>query len=65
MTNEEETITARFVILGGGSLGSTKILLKSKARGLPISEKIGSRFTGNGDTAGFSYNGKDYGSYIY
>merc|ERR1712110_1145029 len=55
----EESITAKFVILGGGALGSTKILLKSKLRGLNMSEKIGSRFSGNGDTAGFSYHGDD------
>ena len=33
--------------------------MKSKSLGLPISDKIGSRFTGNGDTAGFSYLGDD------
>ena len=57
--DEEQVVTARYVILGGGSVGSTKILLQSKEHGLEISEKIGSRFTGNGDSAGFSYHGDD------
>ena len=59
VNDREECLLANFVILGGGSLGSTKILLKSKLRGLDISEKIGSRFTGNGDTLGLSYLGDD------
>ena len=59
VNDREKCLTANFVILGAGSLGSTKILLKSKLHGLDMSEKIGSRFTGNGDTAGFSYIGKD------
>ena len=57
--DKERVVTAKYVILGGGALGSTKILLRSKERGLNISGKIGSRFTGNGDTAGFSYHGND------
>ena len=59
VSDSEECLTTNLVILGAGSLGSTKILLKSKLHGLEMSEKIGSRFTGNGDTAGFSYIGKD------
>ena len=55
----EQVVRASYVILGAGSIGSTKILLKSKERGLEISEKIGSRFTGNGDALGFSYHGNE------
>ena len=59
VNDREEYLLANVVILGAGSLGSTKILLKSKLRGLEISETIGSRFTGNGDSLGFSYLGDD------
>ncbi|MBZ5560913.1 MAG: GMC family oxidoreductase N-terminal domain-containing protein [Acidobacteriia bacterium] len=50
------TISADLVILGAGTLGSTEILLRSKARGLPLSDQVGEHFTGNGDVLGFAYN---------
>ena len=59
VNDREECLLANVIILGAGSLGSTKILLKSKLGGLDISETIGSRFTGNGDSLGFSYLGDD------
>ncbi|HSR66311.1 MAG TPA: alpha/beta fold hydrolase [Acidobacteriota bacterium] len=49
-------ITADIVVLGAGSLGSTEILLRSKAEGLSLSDQVGKRFTGNGDALGFAYN---------
>jgi cholesterol oxidase len=49
-------IKARKVIIAAGSLGSTEILLRSKMKGLPLSDKVGHRFSGNGDFIGFSYN---------
>jgi cholesterol oxidase len=49
-------VTADIVVLGAGSLGSTEILLRSKERGLTTSDKVGDRFTGNGDVLGFGYN---------
>jgi cholesterol oxidase len=49
-------IHADIVILGAGTLGSTEILLRSAARGLPLSEKVGERFSSNGDVLGFGYN---------
>jgi len=52
----EMTVSADLLILGAGSLGSTEILLRSKARGLALSDQIGERFTGNGDVLGFAYN---------
>lgn len=54
---EEQTISASHVILGAGALGSTKILLRSKNRGLNILSSIGKRFSTNGDMLGFSYDG--------
>lgn len=50
-------VTADIVMLGAGTLGSTEILLRSQARGLPLSSCVGRRFSGNGDVLGFSYNG--------
>jgi len=49
-------VTADVVVLAAGALGSTEILLRSKAHGLPLSDRVGARFTGNGDVLGFSYN---------
>ena len=54
---EEETIRAPYVILGAGALGSTKLLLRSKERGLNVSDQTGKRFSTNGDVLAFSYNG--------
>jgi len=49
-------VTADIVVLGAGALGSTEILLRSKEAGLPVSERVGERFTGNGDVLAFAYN---------
>ncbi|MFN2606634.1 MAG: alpha/beta fold hydrolase [Acidimicrobiales bacterium] len=49
-------VSADVVVLGAGTLGSTEILLRSAANGLPVSTRLGTRFTGNGDVLGFSYN---------
>ena len=49
-------ITADIVVVSAGTLGSTEILLRSKANGLELSAALGDRFTGNGDVLGFGYN---------
>jgi cholesterol oxidase len=49
-------VSAKVVVLSAGTLGSTEILLRSRANGLPLSAALGSRFTGNGDMLAFSYN---------
>jgi cholesterol oxidase len=49
-------VSADVVILAAGTLGSTEILLRSQAAGLPLSDQLGYHFTGNGDALGFSYN---------
>ena len=51
-------VSADIVVLGAGTFGSTEILLRSKhrANGLSMSDKVGERFTGNGDVLGFAYN---------
>ena len=55
---EEQTVRATYVILGAGALGSTKILLRSKEKGLDVSDQLGKGFSTNGDALGFSYNGE-------
>ena len=54
---EEQTIRAAHVIISAGAIGSTKLLLRSRERGLNISDQTGRRFSTNGDALGFSYNG--------
>jgi cholesterol oxidase len=49
-------VSAEIVVLAAGTLGSTEILLRSKAAGLSLSDKLGENFTGNGDVLGFAYN---------
>lgn len=52
-------VFADVVVLGAGALGSTEILLRSGRRGLAVSPRVGSCFSGNGDVLGFGYNGDD------
>jgi cholesterol oxidase len=51
---------ARNVILAAGSINSTEILMRSEMRGLKLSPRIGSNFSGNGDFFAISYNGDHY-----
>ncbi|WP_298463683.1 GMC family oxidoreductase N-terminal domain-containing protein [uncultured Erythrobacter sp.] len=50
------TITADHVVLGAGAIGSTEILLRSRAKGLSLSDRLGTHFSGNGDALGFAYD---------
>jgi len=52
----EIAVTARIVVLAAGALGSTEVLLRSREMGLHLSDALGTRFSGNGDTIGFAYN---------
>src|SRR4029079_16288071 len=55
--NPEIVIRARMVFLSAGTLGSTEILLRSRARyGLSVSDALGRKFSGNGDIIAFGYN---------
>ncbi|MEP6921087.1 MAG: GMC oxidoreductase [bacterium] len=49
-------VSADIVVLGAGTLGSTEILLRSKAMGLSLSDEVGKHFSGNGDVLGLAYN---------
>jgi cholesterol oxidase len=50
------SVVADIVMLGAGVLGSTEILLRSKARGLALSDRVGRSFSGNGDVLAFGYD---------
>ncbi len=50
------TISADHVILGAGAIGSTEILLRSRDKGLSLSDRLGESFSGNGDALGFAYD---------
>lgn len=49
------TITADMVVVAAGTLGSFRVLEKSRQRGLPLSDRLGHGFTGNGDVLGFAH----------
>ena len=49
-------VFADVVVLAAGTLGSTEILLRSRAGGLAVSPRLGDRFTGNGDVLAFAYD---------
>lgn len=49
------TIEAGIVVLAAGTLGSTEILLRSAERGLALSDRLGQRFSANGDIIAFGY----------
>jgi cholesterol oxidase len=51
----ELTLTAPMVVLGAGTLGTNEVLLRSRALGLPLSDRLGHRFTANGDIIAFGY----------
>ena len=44
------------VFLGAGAIGTTEILLRSKAMGLSMSHQVGQGMSGNGDILAFGYN---------
>src|SRR5271170_5173306 len=45
-----------FLFLGAGTLGTTEILLRSRAYGLKTSPKLGLNMSGNGDILAFGYD---------
>ena len=53
------SVGADIVVLAAGTLGSTEILLRSRAQGLALSDRLGHRFSANGDIIAFGYGGKD------
>lgn len=51
-------LEATVVVVAAGTLGSAEIMLRSRAQGLALSERIGQRFTANGDIIAFGYGAK-------
>lgn len=49
------SLTARHVVLAAGTYGSTEILLRSREAGLQLSERLGERFSTNGDMINVHY----------
>lgn len=58
---QENTLTAKEVILSAGSIGSTSLLLKMKKQGvLPkLNAHLGKKWAGNGDLIAWIFNTKD------
>src|SRR5690606_37668072 len=54
----EVAIEAPVVVLAAGTLGSTEILLRSREAGLALSDRLGDRFSANGDIIAFGYGAK-------
>ena len=54
----EITLSSAIVVLAAGTLGSTEILMRSQARGLEVSARLGRRFSANGDIIAFGYGAK-------
>ena len=52
---QDIVMSAPVVVLGAGTLGSTEILLRSRERGLALSDRLGQRFSANGDIIAFGY----------
>jgi len=51
-------VEAPIVVLAAGTLGSTEILLRSREKGLAVSNRLGCRFSANGDIIAFGYGAK-------
>jgi cholesterol oxidase len=51
-------VSAEMVVLAAGTLGSTEILLRSRQHGLAVSQRLGERFSANGDIIAFGYGSK-------
>ncbi len=54
----EAALEAPVVVLAAGTLGSTEILLRSREAGLALSDRLGQRFSANGDIIAFGYGSK-------
>ena len=52
-------VDAKTVVLAAGTLGSTEILLRSCDLGLTLSDRLGDRFSANGDIIAFALGGRE------
>jgi cholesterol oxidase len=51
-------VEGAIVVLAAGTLGSTEILLRSRDKGLAVSDRLGERFSANGDIIAFGFGAK-------
>ncbi|MGB3437339.1 MAG: GMC family oxidoreductase [Actinophytocola sp.] len=58
-TAETETIECDRLVLAAGTLGTTRLLMRSRDRLPGLSDTLGSRFSGNGDVLAFLLRAKD------
>lgn len=56
---EEIVLRAAVVILAAGTLGTSEILLRSRAQGLAVSDRAGASFSANGDIIAFGYGARE------
>ena len=56
-------VDAKTVVLAAGTLGSTEILLRSRERGLGVSDRLGMSFSANGDIIAFALGGQRAGEW--
>ncbi|APR86677.1 Cholesterol oxidase [Minicystis rosea] len=56
--DQERALSADWVFVCAGALGSTELLLRSRARGAlrRVSERLGERYSGNGDLLAFAFD---------
>lgn len=54
--NATRQMSAARVVVSAGTLGSTEILLRSRDKGLALSDQLGQRFSANGDIIAFGYD---------
>jgi cholesterol oxidase len=54
-TAAARVVLADVVVLAAGTLGSTRILLRSRDLGLPVSDRLGHGFSGNGDVLALAH----------
>jgi len=55
---QDIVVEAAVVVLGAGTLGTSEILLRSRENGLALSDRLGHRFSANGDIIAFGYGAK-------
>lgn len=64
--DSDQVVNGSKVILAAGCLGSTEVLLRSRKKGrVTFSDKLGSRFSSNGDFAGFVVVPRDFTNPVY
>ncbi|MDH4983582.1 GMC family oxidoreductase N-terminal domain-containing protein [Hyphomicrobium sp. D-2] len=56
---QEIVLCADVVILSAGTLGTSEILLRSRAQGLALSDRAGASFSANGDIIAFGYGARE------